>query len=84
MVKKLMTGNAAAAWGARLARAEYVPAFPITPQTEIVETLSDWFATGEMPGKFVTLDSEHSMLTAAGRLLWRMASRIRLRIACCR
>ncbi len=64
--RKLLTGNVAAAWGARLADAEYVPAFPITPQTEIIETLSDWFAHGEMRGKFVTLDSEHSMLTAAG------------------
>lgn len=64
--RKLLTGNVAAAWGARLADAEYVPAFPITPQTEIIETLSDWFANGEMHGKFVTLDSEHSMLTAAG------------------
>ena len=66
MVKKLLTGNAAAAWGARLADAEYVPAFPITPQTEIIETLADWFARGEMTGKFVMMDSEHSMLTAAG------------------
>lgn len=66
MVRKLLTGNAAAAWGARLARADYVPAFPITPQTEIIETLADWFATGAMQGKFVTLDSEHAMLTAAG------------------
>lgn len=66
MVKKLLTGNAAAAWGARLARVDYVPAFPITPQTEIIETLADWFASGTMQGKFVTLDSEHSMLTAAG------------------
>lgn len=66
MVKKLLTGNAAAAWGARLAGVEYVPAFPITPQTEIIETLSNWFANGTMQGKFVTLDSEHSMLTAAG------------------
>lgn len=64
--RKLLTGNVAAAWGARLADAEYVPAFPITPQTEIIETLADWFANGEMYGKFVTLDSEHSMLTAAG------------------
>ena len=64
--RKLLTGNAAAAWGARLADVDYVPAFPITPQTEIIETLSDWFAHGEMRGKFVTLDSEHSMLTAAG------------------
>lgn len=66
MVKKLLTGNAAAAWGARLAEVDYVPAFPITPQTEIIETLADWFAHGPMRGKFVTFDSEHSMLTAAG------------------
>jgi len=66
MVRKLLTGNAAAAWGARLAGAEYVPAFPITPQTEIIESLAEWFAGGEMEGRFVTLDSEHSMLTAAG------------------
>jgi pyruvate ferredoxin oxidoreductase alpha subunit len=61
-----MTGNAAAAWGARMAEVDYVPAFPITPQTEIIECLAEWFALGEMHGKFVTLDSEHSMLTAAG------------------
>lgn len=66
MVKKLLTGNAAAAWGARLADVDYVPAFPITPQTEIIETLAAWFADGSMSGRFVTLDSEHSMITAAG------------------
>ncbi len=66
MVRKLLTGNAAAAWGARLADVDYVPAFPITPQTEIIETLSSWFDSGEMAGKFVLLDSEHSMITAAG------------------
>lgn len=66
MVSRLLTGNAAAAWGARLADVEYVPAFPITPQTEIIESLAEWFAKGQMQGKFVTLDSEHSMITAAG------------------
>jgi pyruvate ferredoxin oxidoreductase alpha subunit len=66
MVKKLLTGNAAAAWGARLADVAYVPAFPITPQTEIIETLSEWFVSGALQGQFVTLDSEHSMITAAG------------------
>ncbi len=64
-MKRLLTGNAAAAWGARLARADYVPAFPITPQTEIVELLSEWFAAGEMRGRLTLLESEHSMLTAA-------------------
>lgn len=66
MSRQLLTGNAAAAWGARLARADYIPAFPITPQTEIIETLSGWIDRGEMPGKMVTMESEHSMLTAAG------------------
>jgi pyruvate ferredoxin oxidoreductase alpha subunit len=62
----LLTGNAAAAWGARLADVDYIPAFPITPQTEIVELLAQWTAEGTMPARFVTMDSEHSMLTAAG------------------
>jgi len=66
VVRRMLTGNAAAAWGARLADVDYVPAFPITPQTEIIEQLAAWAAAGEIPARFVTLDSEHSMLTAAG------------------
>lgn len=66
MTRLLLTGNAAAAWGARLAGAEYFPVFPITPQTEIIETLGAWIDRGEMGGRMVTLDSEHSMITAAG------------------
>lgn len=66
MSRALLTGNAAAAWGARLARADYIPAFPITPQTEIIEALAEWIDAGEMAGRLVTLESEHSMITAAG------------------
>lgn len=66
MTRALLTGNAAAAWGARLAAADYVPAFPITPQTEIIETLAAWMQSGAMPGRITMLESEHSMLTAAG------------------
>jgi len=66
MTRRLLTGNGAAAWAARLARVDYVPAFPITPQTEIIETLAEWINAGEMPGRTVTLESEHSMITAAG------------------
>ena len=66
MTRTLLTGNAAAAWGARLAGVDYVPAFPITPQTEIIETLAGWIDYGEMDGRLVTLESEHSMITAAG------------------
>lgn len=66
MIRDLLSGNAAAAWGARLADVDYVPAYPITPQTEIIEALAGWIASGEMRARLVTLDSEHSMLTAAG------------------
>jgi len=55
MTRRLLTGNSAAAWGARLARADYVPAFPITPQTEIIEDLSLWIDSGEMDARMITL-----------------------------
>jgi len=66
MKPRLMTGNAAAAWGARLAAVDYIPAFPITPQTEIIETIGRWQERGEMPGRMTMMESEHSMITAAG------------------
>jgi pyruvate ferredoxin oxidoreductase alpha subunit len=66
MKKEMLTGNAAAAWGVRLAEVDYIPAFPVTPQTEIIETLARWIADGVMDSRFVTMDSEHSMITAAG------------------
>ena len=65
MTRTLLTGNAAAAWAVRLADVDYVPAFPITPQTEIIETLAGWCQDGAMAGRLVTFESEHSMLTAA-------------------
>lgn len=66
MTRLLLTGNGAAAWGARLAMADYIPAFPITPQTEIIETLANWIDSEQMGARLVTLESEHSMITAAG------------------
>lgn len=66
MVLKMLTGSQAVAWAARLARVDYVPAYPITPQTEIIEILSDWIRKGEMDARFVQMESEHSLLTAAG------------------
>ena len=66
MKRRLMTGNLSAAWGARLAKVDYIPAFPITPQTEIIETIAEWIDIKEITGRMVTLESEHSMVTAAG------------------
>jgi len=65
MPRELLTGNAAAAWGARCAEVDYVPAFPITPQTEIIEMLASWFECGALKGRVTMLESEHSMVTAA-------------------
>jgi len=66
MSRLLLTGNGAAAWGARLANVDYIPAFPITPQTEIIEVIAAWIDNNEMTSRMVTLESEHSMITAAG------------------
>lgn len=65
-IREMLTGNTSAAWGVRLAEVDYVPTYPITPQTEIIETLAKWICDGVMDARFVSLDSEHSMITAAG------------------
>jgi pyruvate ferredoxin oxidoreductase alpha subunit len=66
MKRTLLTGNGAAAWGMRLAGVDYLPAFPITPQTEIIETVARWIDRGEIGCRITALESEHSMITAAG------------------
>jgi pyruvate/2-oxoacid:ferredoxin oxidoreductase alpha subunit len=48
----------------RLARVQVVSAYPITPQTHIVEILSDYCATGKMDAKFLRVESEHSCMAA--------------------
>lgn len=66
MTKQLLTGNAAVATGVKLCDVDYIPAYPITPQTEIIELLSKWINEGKMDAKLVMLESEHSMISAAG------------------
>jgi pyruvate ferredoxin oxidoreductase alpha subunit len=63
--KTLLDGNAAAAWGARLSKVQVVPNFPVTPQTEIIETLAEWSVRGLWRGRFLPVESEHSVLSAA-------------------
>ncbi|RLJ10346.1 MAG: pyruvate synthase [Candidatus Aenigmatarchaeota archaeon] len=65
MVKTLLDGNSAAAWGGRLARVEVVPNFPVTPQTELIETFAKWKSEGSWKGEFVPVESEHSVMSAA-------------------
>ncbi len=63
-MKKVLTGNFAAAYGATAARVNVVAAYPITPQTTIVEILSEIVADGLLKADFVKVESEHSALAA--------------------
>lgn len=64
-MKDLMDGNTTAAWAVKLARVKCVPCFPITPQTELIETLAKWKSEGKWNGEFRTMESEHGVLAAA-------------------
>lgn len=61
-MKKVLTGNFAAAYGAKAARVNVIAAYPITPQTTIVEILSEIVADGLLDAEFVKVESEHSAL----------------------
>ncbi|MCX9083657.1 MAG: pyruvate ferredoxin oxidoreductase [Candidatus Methanoperedens sp.] len=64
-MKKVITGDHAVAIGAKLCRVDVVPAFPITPQTLIIEHIADFVNNGELDTKFLTMESEHSVMSAA-------------------
>ncbi len=60
----LLTGNQAVAWGARLARPKVCPVYPITPQTPVLEQLTEFQADGEFDAEIITPESEHSVMSA--------------------
>lgn len=62
---EVLKGNFAAAEAARLCRVGFVPAYPITPQTSIVEQLSSMVANGKLDATYINMDSEHSVFAAA-------------------
>ena len=61
---ELMVGNKAVAYGAKLARVQVISAYPITPQTTIVQYLAEFVANGEMKAKFIEVESELSAMVA--------------------
>jgi len=63
-MKKVITGNQAVAYGVILSRVDIVSAYPITPQTTIVEELSELIASGRLKTKFLKVESEHSAMAA--------------------
>jgi pyruvate ferredoxin oxidoreductase alpha subunit len=65
MVVKVISADHAVAWGVRLAKAEVIPAFPITPQTLIMELLAEFISDGEMDADLIPAESEHSVMSIA-------------------
>ena len=63
-MKKVIMGNHAVSYGVQLARAQVIAAYPITPQTQIVEMLSEMCADGLLDAKFIKVESEHSAMAA--------------------
>lgn len=65
MSKRFLSGNEAFAEGIRLARPEVISAYPITPQTIVVERLSEMVEDGSLKSEFIHVESEHSALSCA-------------------
>ncbi|MEM4363466.1 MAG: hypothetical protein QXT90_05425 [Candidatus Caldarchaeum sp.] len=60
----LLAGNEAVALAVKQSDVDVIAAYPITPQTTIVEKLSKYVADGELAARFVSVESEHSALSA--------------------
>jgi pyruvate/2-oxoacid:ferredoxin oxidoreductase alpha subunit len=63
-MKQVLEGSHAVSEAVRLARVQVMSAYPITPQTHIVEALSEFCADGSMPARFLCVESEHSAMAA--------------------
>jgi pyruvate/2-oxoacid:ferredoxin oxidoreductase alpha subunit len=63
-MKKLMTGNEAAALAAKMAKPQVIAAYPITPQTSIAEKLASYVAAGELNSRYIKVESETSAFAA--------------------
>ena len=62
--RRMVTGDYAAAWGAMVSRPEVIAAYPITPQTMIIEHLAEFLAAGKLDAEFMRVESEHSAMSA--------------------
>ena len=63
-MRVLETGNHLIALAARVSGVEVVPAYPITPQTQIIEKVAELIAAGEMDAEYIPVESEHSACAA--------------------
>ncbi len=64
-MKRFLSGDEAFAEGVCLARPQVISAYPITPQTVVVERLSEMVEEGSLDARYVHVESEHSALSCA-------------------
>ena len=64
-MRKFLSGNEAFAEGVRLARPQVISAYPITPQTTVVEALASMVEDGSLACEYLHVESEHTALSAA-------------------
>jgi len=60
----ILLGSEAIAHGVRLCRPQVISAYPITPQTHIIETLSEMVDSGELKSQYIKVESEMSAIAA--------------------
>ena len=65
MLKTRMSGNEAVAHAIKQINPDVMPAFPITPSTEIPQFVATMIANGEIDTEFIPVESEHSSMSAA-------------------
>ncbi len=65
MKKEMLLGSEAIAKAVKMAKPKVIPAYPITPQTHIIEVLSEMVDKGELKAKFIRVESELSAAAAA-------------------
>lgn len=63
-IKERMSGNEAVSYAIRQINPDVMPAFPITPSTEIPQMVSTYIANGQMDTEFIPVESEHSSMSA--------------------
>jgi pyruvate ferredoxin oxidoreductase alpha subunit len=74
-MKKFLEGSYAVAEAVKLCKPAVIAAYPITPQTHIVERLAEFVANGELDSQFINVESEHS---AASLVLGAVATGVRV------
>lgn len=64
-IRERLSGNEAVAYAIKQINPDVMPAFPITPSTEIPQYVANYIANGEIDTEFIHVESEHSSMSAA-------------------